>query len=272
MTDHNRALSDYVHTLGLSSDTQLVADAGDPSGQRLAALVRRHLRTVPYENVSKWLWHGRGHGATKGSSPFDLATYVADLRDHGLGGTCFTLALGCHALLRGLGYDASLVLAPEENHAAVLVATAQGSRLVDVGFFAPFWEPPPLDRPSEWVGALGTFRVLPEDGAVALHRPSGLVRRLAFAPVAPEVVWRAWVRSATPGHPLFPEAVILQRLSPEAAWSMRDLSLRIVDGEGVRDQTLTPTDARLAVRGIFGVDPGVWHEAYAYRMGRPAED
>jgi hypothetical protein len=52
---------------------------------------------------------------------------------------------------------------------------------------------------------------------------------------------------------------------------MRDCSLRIVDGEGVRDQTLTSADARVAVRGIFGVDPDLWHEAYTYRMERPAE-
>lgn len=270
MADQDRAIADYKLALGFPPES--AASAANATGEALAAVVRRHLRAVPYENVSKWLWYGRGRGTSAASTAFSLAAFVARLRGHGLGGTCFTLALGCHALLRGLGYDASLVLAPEENHAAVLVATAAGPRLVDVGFFAPFWEPLPLDRPTVWEGALGVFQVVPAADSVALHRPSGLVRQLALAPVGPDEVWRAWVRTAVPGHPLFPEAVILQRISPDAIWSMRDLSLRIIDGEGVRDQMLTPADARVAVRGIFGVDPDAWWEAYTYRIDGPTGD
>jgi arylamine N-acetyltransferase len=223
---------------------------------------------VPYENVSKW--RAIGQGGHSGQESFDFARYVYDVTAHGLGGTCFRLALGCFHLLRGLGEDAALVTAPAGDHAAVLVnapAAEGGPRLVDVGFFAPFWEPLPLDRPTAWAGALGAFTVTPgDDGAeLALRRPSGTTRVLSLRPVDGTSVWRMWADSCAPGHPLFPRAVILQRQTADTAWSLFDRSLHTVTAAGLEQRALSHDAARAVVRDRFEINPDVWQAAMAVR-------
>jgi arylamine N-acetyltransferase len=221
---------------------------------------------VPYENVSKW--RAIGQGGHSGQESFDFARYVYDVTAHGLGGTCFRLALGCFHLLRGLAYDVALVAASAGDHAAVLVSGEGGPCLVDVGFFAPFWEPLPLDRPTDWPGALGAFTVTPgDDGELTLRRPSGTTRVLSLRPVDEAHVWRHWTDSCAPGHPLFPRAVILQRQTADTAWSLFDRSLHTVTTAGLEQCALTHDEARAVVRDRFGINPDAWQAALDVREG-----
>lgn len=237
---------------------------------RLRQITRAHLARIPYENVSKWLTIGaRAHNTQETPSHFDFARYVHDITLHGLGGTCFRLTLGCYHLLRGLGYDAALVAAPAGDHAAVLVNAPAGEdspRLVDVGFFAPFWEPLPLDRTTSWPGALGIFTVAPGDSdELTLRRPSGTTRVLSLRPVDEAAIWRLWMNSCAPGHPLFPRAVILQRLTHDTAWSLFDRSLHTVTAAGLEQRALTHDEACALVRDTFGINPDMWQAALAVR-------
>lgn len=244
---------------------------------RLRQITHAHLARIPYENVSKWLAIGdrdsasgqerHGTSARFDLARFDLARFVHNLRAHGLGGTCFPLALGSYHLLRGLGYDAALVAAPAGDHAAVLVTTGDGPRLVDTGFYAPFWEPLPLDHPTTWPGALGEFTVTPGEtgGDLTLRRPSGTTRVLALRPVDETAIWHLWTASCAPGHPLFPRAVVLQRLTHDTAWSLFDRSLHTVTAAGLEQRALTHDEAHTTVRDLFGINPDVWQAALAVR-------
>ena len=263
MTSTSDAITAYCAHLGLPA----APPAPGERAARLRAITRAHLSRVPYENVSKWLAIGEGgQGGWDAPAPFDLARYIHDLTAHGLGGTCFRLALGCYYLLRGLGYAAALVAAPAGDHAAVLVSGEDRPRLVDVGFFAPFWEPLPLDRPTTWPGALGEFTVT-RNGSdeLTLRRPSGTTRVLAHRPVDEAAVGQLWIASCAPGHPLFPRAVILQRLTDGSAWSLFDRSLHTVTAAGLEQRALTHDEARAAVRDTFGINPDVWEAALAVR-------
>lgn len=257
------AIAAYCARLGIPAAPPVPGERA----ARLRAITRAHLARVPYENVSKWLAIGRS-----GPEPFDLAGYVRDVTTHGLGGTCFRLALGCYHLLRALGYDAALVAAPAGDHAAVMVnapTNDDGPCLVDVGFFAPFWEPLPLDRPIAWRGALGEFTVTPGAGdELTMRRPSGTTRVLSLRPVDQAAVWRHWTDSCVPAHPLFPRAVILQRLTEDTAWSLFDRSLHTVTAAaGLKQHALNHDEARAVVRGIFGINPDVWQAALDVRTG-----
>lgn len=252
----DETLAVYCGSLGLPA----APPGSSQRAARLRQIARAHLARVPYENVSKWLAFGRGVPAA-----FDAARFVRELREHGLGGTCFRLAVACAYLLRGLGYDAALVSAPAGGHAAVVVTLAGDRYLVDVGFFAPFWEPVPLTHATTWQGALGTFEVAPHGEEVTLRRPSGTTRLLALQAASEAEVWGQWADSCVPGHRLFPRAVVLQRVSADTAWSLFDLSLHTVTAAGLQERTLTRAAARRVVRDIFGVDADLWDEALALR-------
>lgn len=254
----DNTIAAYCAYLGIATDRP----APDERTIRLLDVTCAHLARVPYENVSKWLAIGRGRAMLE---HFDLARFAREMRDHGLGGTCFRLALACTDLLRGLGYDAALVTGPAGDHAATLVNLEDARLLVDVGFFAPFWQPIPLNRDTSWLGALGAFTVTPDGESVTLRRPSGTTRVLTLRPVSAASVWRLWVDSCDPAHPLFPRAVALQRLTADTAWSLFDHTLHTITAAGLEAQILAHGAARQVVRDTFGLDPDLWEEALTYR-------
>ena len=263
------ALAAYCAHLGIPATPPAPAERA----VRLRQITCAHIARIPYENVSKWLAIGAS-GLNRQVAPpsFDLARFVHDATAHGLGGTCFRLALGCYHLLRRLGYDAALVAAPAGDHAAVLVSSEDGPRLVDVGFFAPFWEPLPLGQPTNWPGALGQFTVSPgPNDELTLLRPSGTTRVLSLRPVDETDVWRLWSDSCASGHPLFPRAVILQRLTDDTAWSLFDRSLHTVTATGVEQRALSHDEARAVVRDIFGINLDIWQAALAVRESLAAQ-
>lgn len=262
-SDISATIAAYCAHLGIAT----TPPAPDERAVRLRAIARAHLARIPYENVSKWLAIGqREQGSQQALAPFDFVGYAREMTAHGLGGTCFRLAVGCYHLLRALGYDAALVTGAAGDHAAVLVNDENEPRLVDVGFFAPFWEPLPLDRPTTWRGALGEFTVAPGgDDELTLRRPSGTTRVLTLRPVDEAGMWHHWTDSCAPGHALFPRAVILQRLTEDTAWSLFDRSLHTVTAAGLEQRALTHDEARVVVRDLFGVDPDVWQAALEVR-------
>lgn len=134
-------------------------EAEPPSLAALENLVTAHLARVPFENVSKLAWAGRGLPPALPSLDDFLAGAVRD----GTGGTCYLLNSCLNALLRDLGYDAVLCGAAMDRpdvHVANVVRLDGRPFLVDVGYGAPLFRPLPLDetRPQhlargseEWV-------------------------------------------------------------------------------------------------------------------------
>jgi arylamine N-acetyltransferase len=117
-----------------------------PSPEALTRLVRAHVLTVPFENVTALL-RRRDH-PTGPVPPMDLDLLLDTWEQRAGGGICFELAAMFSRLLASLGYDIYLVLAQvslPNGHQAIHV-TLDGKRyLVDLGTGGPIFQPIPLD-------------------------------------------------------------------------------------------------------------------------------
>ncbi|MFB6353710.1 MAG: arylamine N-acetyltransferase [Halobacteriales archaeon] len=146
--------------------------AASPTLDRLATLQRRHVLSVPFENLD--IVAGR-------PIPLDRAAYYGKVIERGRGGFCYELNGLFAWLLDALGFDVRLVegrvledhgFTPRFAHAAVLVdlgadgppSSRSGWHLADVGFGRFARRPLPLTgEPRRDVE--GTYRVRPLDDA-----------------------------------------------------------------------------------------------------------
>jgi len=128
----------YLELLGIEREA--------PSLDALTRLVRAHVLTVPFENVTALL-RRRDH-PTGPVPPVDPEALLNAWERRAGGGICFELAEMASRLLAALGYDTYVVLAQvslPNGHQAVHVALDGKRYLVDLGTGGPFFEPIPLD-------------------------------------------------------------------------------------------------------------------------------
>jgi arylamine N-acetyltransferase len=126
----------------------------DPSPAALVELVTAHLDRVPFENVSKLVRVSRGEPATLPG----LDRFLADLAEHGLGGTCYVVNTYLGDLMRSLGYAVELRgadMTEPDVHVVNVVALDGREHLVDVGYAAPFFKPMALERTAPLTMTLG---------------------------------------------------------------------------------------------------------------------
>ncbi|OJH35195.1 hypothetical protein BON30_39760 [Cystobacter ferrugineus] len=125
----------------------------------LRALHRRHIETIPFENLDI---HSRR------PIVLDEAAFFEKIIRRRRGGFCYELNGLFAALLRALGFQVSYLsgrvssdgardTGPEFDH-LLLEVTWQGSWLVDVGFGDAFAEPLPL-APGRWVSQEKMFHL-----------------------------------------------------------------------------------------------------------------
>jgi len=127
----------YLRVLGIE---------GEPAGlDGLRLLVRRHVRRVPFENVSKLLLYAR-EGAGR---PIELGEFLDGIEQFDLGGTCHSNNPFLAELLRHLGYDADLHgadMSKPNVHTCIRVRVDGVAYHVDVGYGGPFRAPMRLHR------------------------------------------------------------------------------------------------------------------------------
>ena len=125
---------------------RLLAIDGLPTGlEGLKQVVRRHLLTAPFENVSKLLLLG-AEGAGR---PTTLSEFLDGIEYLDLGGTCYANNPFLAELLAALGYDADLLGADMERpnvHTTIQVRLDGAAYHVDVGYAAPLRQPMSLDQ------------------------------------------------------------------------------------------------------------------------------
>ena len=131
-----------------------------PTVRTLRGLSRRHMLSVPFENLDI----GRGRAIA-----LDVERFVAKIVRERRGGFCYELNGAFAALLDSLGFRVTLrsarvanekvVLSPEFAHVALRVDLA-APWLVDVGFGDSFLEPLRLAGEIEQPDAAGSFRLI----------------------------------------------------------------------------------------------------------------
>lgn len=208
----------------------LGVDHARPSMDALTRLVRAHVLTVPFENVTA-LARRRDHPTGPVPPPDPEALLNAWERRSG-GGVFFEICVMLERLLRALGYRAHIVLGQislPNGHQAVLVHLDGGRCLLDLGNGAPIFEPIPLGGPpveEQRHGLSYRFR--------CGQSPLGLIQDRMI-----DGVWRAHCRydlrpaqdvdremgyqhHHTPNASRVTGTLTLVRSTPEAVYSLRE--------------------------------------------------
>ncbi|MET7610332.1 arylamine N-acetyltransferase [Streptomyces seoulensis] len=232
-----------------------------PTTEALRDLHLRHLRTVPFENLSIHL------GEPVVLDEQALLDKVVEARR---GGFCYELNGALHLLLVSLGYRVQLLagrvhgdegLGIPYDHLALRVGTVDGGDLIaDVGFGAHSHGPLDFGERGDQMDPGGTFRVVEAgDGDLDVLRNGKPQYRLEQRPRAlPDFRAGAWWHSTSPeSH--FTKSLVCSRLTEDGGRiTLSGRTLTTTDAEGRRTvRELGADEEVLAVyRDGFGIGLG----------------
>ncbi|MFE0702683.1 arylamine N-acetyltransferase [Streptomyces sp. NPDC058872] len=248
--DHAR-IEAYLHRIG--AERPLRADSA-----ALRELHLRHLRTVPFENLSIHL------GDPVVLDEEALVDKVVAARR---GGFCYELNTAFAVLLRGLGYEVELlqarVIGPEGkpgipyDHMALRVESADGKRwLADVGFGDHSHFPLEYGARDDQEDPGGVFRIVETtDGDLDVLRDGKPQYRLEPRPRAlADFAAGAWYHQTSPDSH-FPRSLICSRLTEEGRVTLSAPKLIVRTGSGREERVLDGEEAvRSAYRELFGIE------------------
>jgi N-hydroxyarylamine O-acetyltransferase len=243
--DSSRA-DDYLARIGVRRPARAGADA-------LRDLHRRHLLTVPFENLSVHL----GEDIVLEAEAL-TGKVAVDRR----GGFCYELNGAFAALLTALGYPVTLLAArvfgedgpgPLFDHLALRVETPQ-PWLVDVGFGRHSEYPLHLDGRGEQADPGGVFRISETpQGDLDVHRDGVPQYRLEQRPrtLADFELGCWWNRTSPKSH--FTRSLVCSLLTEKGRITLSGRTLTVTDA-GSRHEEELPEDAVLAAyREHFGI-------------------
>ena len=171
-----RRTAAYLARLGVTRD-QVTTDLPD-----LTLLHERHLRTIPFENLSIHLGE---------PIVLDVDALVDKLTLRRRGGFCYELNGAFAALLTTLGFDVAMYEArvgPDGggmrfDHLCLRVRIDGKDHLADVGFGASFMRPLDLGTGAPQTDPAGTYQIVPTDDGEFDMVEDG-TPQFRFAPVA----------------------------------------------------------------------------------------
>jgi N-hydroxyarylamine O-acetyltransferase len=255
----------------MSTDTQPVPDAtveaylrrigatrpDRPDAAALRDLHLRHLRTVPFENLSIHLGENivleekalldKVVGARRGGFCYEInATFAVLLRELGFAVT----------LLQARGFGEGGRLGIPYDHMAVLVEVAGERWLADVGFGDHTHFPLALDERGDQADPGGTFRIVEtEDGDLDVLRNGRPQCRLETRPrVLADFTAGAWYHRTSPDSH-FTRSLVCSRLGEEGRITLSGRKL-VTHVNGRRAERLLDSDedVRAAYRDRFGIE------------------
>ena len=229
-----------------------------PSAESLRALQVAHLQTVPFENLSI---HAGEPIVLEDEALF---TKIVEQR---LGGFCYEANGLFAALLRGLGFDVTLLSAEVANadgsysrpfdHMTLMVRLEE-RWLVDVGFGDSFLEPLPLDHREEQVQGDRVYRLVDDGGfLVLMHRESNGWTpdyRFTLQPYAYEDFAEMCCYHQTSPQSHFTQKRICSRATQSGRITLSERRL-IETKKGAREERLltTPEEYEATLREVFGI-------------------
>ncbi|MGX1490173.1 arylamine N-acetyltransferase family protein [Streptomyces tendae] len=252
----------YLSRLGAERPARPTADA-------LRELHLRHLRTVPFENLSIHLGE---------EIVLEEKRLVDKVVGAGRGGFCYELNGAFGALLGALGFEVTLLAARVHgnegrlgipyDHMALEVRTADGGAwLADVGFGAHSHHPLALGTGEEQVDPAGVFRIVeagPDAAGVRGGREADLdvvmdgrpEYRLERRPrVLADFVSGAWWHSTSPASH-FTQSLVCSRVTGEGGritLSGRTFKETAADGTRTERELATDEEVLGVYRDRFGI-------------------
>ncbi|MFI8295157.1 arylamine N-acetyltransferase [Streptomyces nigra] len=252
----------YLRRLGAERPARPTADA-------LRELHLRHLRTVPFENLSIHLGE---------EIVLEEKRLVDKVVGAGRGGFCYELNGAFGALLGALGFEVTLLAARVHgnegrlgipyDHMALEVRTADGGAwLADVGFGAHSHHPLALGTGEEQVDPAGVFRIVeagPDAAGVRGGREADLdvvmdgrpEYRLERRPrVLADFVSGAWWHSTSPASH-FTQSLVCSRVTGEGGRiTLSGRTFKETAADGTRTERELGTDEEVlgVYRDRFGI-------------------
>lgn len=242
----------------------------EPGTGFLEALFARFNAKVPFENASKIVRNA--DVADPDAKPRTPEVFWADHLALGTGGTCFARVAAFDTLLAALGFRTRRVLGRvqrDEDHAALMVETAAGESIVDVGFPLPAILPA---RPASAATPLGELAVEATDRGFRIAFREGVpegprVVQVFSAEVPDERFAALWRDTFRPGARFLRE-VSLRRDLGSRVLSYTQGEVRVDDLHSRLCIPLAgPCEATLSE--LFGIDAAVLSRAFAI-AGTPA--
>jgi N-hydroxyarylamine O-acetyltransferase len=227
------------------------ARPAEPDDDALPELHRRHLYTVPFENLSIHLGE---------NIVLEDEALVAKVVQRRRGGFCYELNGAFSALLRALGYNVDYLAARVygENGLGVPydhMVLRVGPWLVDVGFGDHSHHPLRWDHDEDQIDPAGTFRVAQtEEGDLDVVRDGQPQYRLWTRPQR-LLDFRAgcwWHRTSPDSH--FTRSLVCSRTTVDGRISLSGRRLiRTVDGTRHEHDLTTDAEVLDAYRTHFGI-------------------
>ncbi len=240
-----------AYLVRLGAERPAAADAA-----ALRELHERHLRNVPFENLSIHL------GEEIVLTPKDLVDKVTVTRR---GGFCYELNGAFAGLLASLGYRVELLAArvhvgdgfsPPFDHLALRVEAADGSGpwLVDVGFGRHSTYPLLLDERSEQRDPGGVFRVTDgPDGDLDVWRDGEPQYRLERRPRGlADFEMACWWQCTSPASH-FTQSLVCTLLTETGRITLSGRTLVTTDAAGRHEEELGEAEALATYRDRFGI-------------------
>jgi N-hydroxyarylamine O-acetyltransferase len=205
----DRDCDKFLRLLGLHSEP--------PTLDFLKKIVRAHLKTVPYENLSKLLGF-EAHGPTIPS----FTQYLEQLESVGSGGTCFAQNIHLNHLLLALGFRSRRVGVVREgklSHVSLRVRFDGGEYFVDVGLMSSFAGPFSLAPEAGFETWIGDQRFVfapladRENYTLEIYRDGRVIRSFlsTSAQVSEEALSEA-IRSTYEQEALFMQVLCVHRV------------------------------------------------------------
>ncbi|WP_156721829.1 arylamine N-acetyltransferase family protein [Streptomyces apocyni] len=244
------SLAAYLDRIGAERPARPTTDA-------LRDLHLRHLRTVPFENLSLHLDE---------DIVLDEKALVAKVVEARRGGFCYELNGAFGALLRALGFEVSLLQARvyddtghpgiPYDHLALRVETVDGGPwLADVGFGVHSHYPLALDDRTDQPDPAGTFRLSDAPGGdLDVSRDGKPQYLLDLRPRAlRDFTAGAWYHRTSPASH-FTRSLVCSLLTEHGRVTLSGHTLKITVGDEHRTSEIaSDADLLAAYRDHFGI-------------------
>ncbi len=228
--------------------------------ETLVDLQRRHLDTLPYDNLAIML--GR-------PDPVDPDVTLARIAAGGNAGYCFHHNAAFEAVLRSLGYrtsrrggavvDAQGVSGPVDHHVVVVhdlpaPGNPDGRWWADVGFGDGFRDPLPL-TPGTYEQGPFTYGIEagPDDRWTFRQDPSGSfeANTASAEPLTSEFIEVVHARLSTPPEGHYTRILVVERRTADAIEALRCCTFRRITAAGREEHELREyADWRAALVGL----------------------
>lgn len=230
---------------------------GRPDEDALRLLHRRHLLSVPFENLSVHLGE---------EIVLEAPALVGKIVDRRRGGFCYELNGAFAALLGGLGYEVTLLaarvftpagLGPLFDHLALRVETSR-PWLVDVGFGRHSVYPLRLDSRDEQPDPGGVFRIeeTPQGDLDVLRDGTPQYRIEQRPRTLADFELGCWWHRTSPGSH-FTRSLVCSLLTGDGRVTLSDRILTVTGPDGRREEHLAEdADVLAAYREHFGIELG----------------